>query len=98
MCCVNFVDESYFSKNMGRRSKHSSFPTRHQPIFMLFPNLRKQIAEKYFKSSKGYLRRRNDGGNYINLLVGSFIGVFSGNYIFGPILSVHFAEKEEERK
>ena len=44
------------------------------------------------------MRRRNDGGNYINLLVGSFIGVFSGNYIFGPILSVHFAEKEEERE
>ena len=97
MCCVNFVDESFSQKY--EETKKTFLLSHTTPTYlMLFPNLRKQIAEKYFKSSKGYLRRRNDGGNYINLLVGSFIGVFSGNYIFGPILSVHFAEKEEERK
>jgi len=60
------------------------------------------IAHRTFFGSKqpaGRLRpRESDSGRLLNLLVGGGVGVFSGVYIFKPLIEAHWEEKLEEER
>ncbi|GMI10413.1 hypothetical protein TrLO_g9901 [Triparma laevis f. longispina] len=44
------------------------------------------------------LRRRSDGGQYLDYAIASVVGIISGAYMFGDPVREHFEDRQQQRE